>query len=154
MDGRVTIRGLDDFRRDLKKAGGPKLSKQIQVGGKKVAEHVASKGRSVLSSRSPRGSRAASGLKPRATQRSVGLSLLGSNPLIRAHVLGTKTHWLFGRPVPAASMRRRVFPEWVGRSWTPEQLHVIGPILRDDRSKHLEMWITEIQKAFDEAFPE
>ena len=154
MDGRVTIRGLDDFRRDLKQVGGAKLSKQIQVGGKKVAEAVANKGRSDLSGRRPRGSRAATGLKPRASQRSVGLSLLGSNQFIRAHVLGTNTHWVGGRPVPAASMRRRVFPEWVGRSWNPEQLHVIGPILRNDRAKHLEMWITEIQKAFDEAFPD
>ena len=154
MDGRITIRGLDDFRRDLKKAGGPKLSKQIQVGGKKVAEHVTGKGRTSLSGHHPKGGAASRGLKPRATQRGAGLSLLGSNKFIRAHVLGTQVHWVGGRPVSAASLRRRVFPQWVGRSWNPEQLHVIGPILKNDRAEHLEMWITEVQKAFDNAFPD
>jgi len=122
MDAQLRVKGLDRFRRDLRRAD-PKLAKALQVGNKRIAERVASDSQSRISSSPfPRSADAVRGVRPRARQQSASVALLGSNKFVRAFEFGTRFHPIpmrrgGSRRMEAVEMRRRVFPPWVGNKF-------------------------------------
>lgn len=144
------VKGLDDFRRDLRRVD-KRLPTALQKAHKKVAQRVAEKGKpAVKNLSSPGGSKAMSGIRGNATQKAARITLLGSNPTIRANVFGTLSHTVFGRSVPG----RGPWKPWIGNKWQPEDLYGIGPVIKDVADNFaLDEYADEIHDAFKVAFP-
>lgn len=104
----------------------PRLNKALQVANKRVSQKVVDTAKPKIAGLpSPGGSKAMSGLTARAGQNKATVVLLGSNPTIRANVLGTLSHKVWGRHVSGSGP----FLPWLGRSWSPEDLYGLGPAL-------------------------
>lgn len=146
----IVVKGLDDFRRDLRRVD-KRLPKAIQVAHKKVAQRVADKAKpAVQGLPSPGGSKAMSGIRGNATQKAARITLLGSNPTIRANVFGTLSHKVWGRNVSGSGP----WKPWIGSTWQPEDLYGIGPVIRDTADNFaLDEYADEIHDAFAVAFP-
>lgn len=147
----IVVKGLDDFRRDLRRVD-KRLPKALQQAHKKVAQRVAEKAKpAVKGLSSPGGSRAMSGIRGNATQKAARITLLGSNPTIRANVFGTLSHTVFGRSVGGSGP----WKPWIGSSWTPEQLYGLGPVIKDTADGFaLDEYADSILDAFKVAFPD
>jgi hypothetical protein len=116
---------LDELRRELRRID-PRLAKTLQVANKKVSEKAVSvAGPRIAGLPSPGGSKAVSGLRPRASQSKATVVLLGSNPTIRANVLGALSHKAWGRHRSG----RGPWLAWLGNTWSPEDLYGLGPAL-------------------------
>lgn len=145
----VVITGLDELRRELRRID-PKLAKTLQAANKKVSERVRDKARPEIAGLpSPGGSKAIGGLSARATQSKATVVLLGSNPTIRANVLGTLSHMVWGRSVPGSGP----FLPWLGQSWSPEDLYGLGPALTDvvdhfALDEYADAWLDGLAGAF------
>lgn len=157
MATQVVVKGLDDFRRDLRRVD-PRLAKSLQVANKKIATKAVSKVKPAASALSSPGShRIAGGITPRATQRSAKIAFsqaARSKPLL-ASILGANWHPVFGRLVKADSMSRRLWKPHLGTDWTPSDLYGVGPVFRNLADTFvLEEYADAIEKALSEAFPE
>ena len=83
------------------------------------------------------------------------IALLGSNAFVRAAVMGANTHWVFGRPMSASDMSRRVWQPWIGNDWTPEEgLLGISPVIKTAIPSILETYGDRVMDALAGAFPE
>ena len=145
------VKGLDDFRRDLRKVD-KRLPKALQVAHKKVAQRVAEKAKpAVAGLPSPGGSRAVSGIRGNASQKAARITLLGSNPTIRANVFGTLSHKVWGHHVSG----RGPWQPWIGNQWTPEQLYGLGPVIKEAADGFaLDEYADAIMDALKVAFPD
>lgn len=146
----IVVKGLDDFRRDLARVD-KRLPKAIQAAHKKVAQRVSEKAKpAVQALSSPGGAKAMAGIRGNATQKAARITLLGSNPTIRASVFGTLSHKVWGRNVSGS----KPWLPWIGKSWQPEQLYGIGPVIKDTADGFaLDEYADAIHDAFKLAFP-
>ena len=147
----MTVRGVDEFRRDLRRVD-RRIGRGFQKANKRIAERVVAKGRpAVKRLPSPGGTIAKAGIRPRGSQRSAKVAFLGSNPTVRANVLGTKSHWVFGRRVAGSG-------PWlphVGNRWKPSELHGIGPVIkRTADTVTMDQYVDAVMDGLAEAFPE
>lgn len=151
----IQVKGLDELARELRRVD-PRLVKQLTKAHKEISTKVAGKAQSKVSGLPvPRGGQAAAGIKPRAGQKKATIALLGSNPVVRAAVMGTEVHWVFGRPVRAGSMMRRVWQPWVGNDWTAEEgLYGVSPAIAEAIPGILDTYADHIEAALDAAFPD
>lgn len=147
----VRIKGLDEFRRELRRVD-PRLGKAFQKANKQVSERVADRGRpAVQALPSPGGTVAQSGIRPRAGQRKATIAFLGSNRTIRANILGAKSHWAWGHRIEGSGP----WQSWLGREWTPEDLYGIGPTIRTELDGFgLDEYMDAILNALHPAFPD
>lgn len=150
----IRVEGLDELARELRRID-PRLTKQLQKAHKEISTKVAGKASTkVAGLGGPKSGAAAAGVRPRAGQKKATLVLLGSNPYVRAAVMGSNIHWVFGRPVPAESMRRRVWKPWVGNDWTAEDgLYGVSPAIREAMPNILDTYADSITDALKAAFP-
>jgi hypothetical protein len=146
----IVVKGLDDFRRDLRRVD-KNLPKAIGKAHKKIAVRVADKAKpAVRGLPTPGGSRAEAGIRGNATQKAARITLLGSNPTVRANVFGTLSHKVWGRHVTGSGP----WQPWIGKTWQPEQLFGIGPVIGDVADGFaLDEYADEILDAFKVAFP-
>jgi hypothetical protein len=152
--GALRVEGLAELARELRRID-PRIAKELQRGHKEVSTEISGKAKSKVSALTDASGRGAAGIRPRATAAKATIALLGSNPFVRAAVMGANTHWVFGRPVPAASMRRRVWQPWVGNDWTPEEgLYGVSPAIREAIPSILETYADRVMAALAVAFPE
>lgn len=151
----VEVKGLDEFAKELRRID-PRLAKALSKGHKEIASDVAAKAqRKVTGLRSPRSGRAATGVRARATAKNATIVLLGSNPVVRAAVMGAEVHWVFGRPIRQSSMLRRVWQPWVGNDWTAEEgLYGVSPAIREAIPGVIETYAERISEALAAAFPD
>ena len=147
----VRIKGLDEFRRELKRVD-KRMGKAFGQANKKIGEKVVAQGGPAIRGlSSPGGSRAQSGLKASARQNAAVVQLVGSNPTIRANVFGTLSHQVFGRNIPGSGP----WKPWIGNSWTPEDLYGIGPVIRDVADDFaLDEYLDAVMDAIRPAFPD
>ena len=147
----VVVKGLDDFRRDLRKVDS-RLPKALQKAHKKVATRTAEKGRpAVQGLSSPGGTIATRGIRGNASQKAARITLLGSNPTVRANVFGARSHTVFGRRVPGSGP----WKPWIGNKWEPEQLYGLGPVIQDTADNFaLDEYGDAIMDALKVAFPD
>lgn len=145
----VTIRGLDELRRELRRID-PRLAKTLQVANKRVAERVVQQARPAIQALpSPGGTKAQSGLRPRATQKSAKVVMLASNKTLHANVFGTLSHTVFGKVTPGHGP----WLPWLGKSWHPEELYGLGPALREVADgfaldEYADAWMDALAAAF------
>jgi len=151
----IEVEGLDEFARAMRRVD-PRIGKALQKAHKEIAKKVSGKVEGAVGGLgSPQSGAAARGVRPRAGQKEATIALLGSNKFIRAAVMGTQTHWVFGRPVSAASMMRRVWQPWVGNSWTAEEgLYGVSPAITAAIPSVVETYSDAIDQALSEAFPD
>ena len=122
----IRVKGLDEFRRELRRAD-KRFGKAVGQANKKVGARVVAKGAPAIRSLpSPGGNKAMSGLKSSAKQTKVVVALTAGNPTIRANVLGTLSHTVWGRRIPGSGP----WQPWLGTSWQPEQLYGLGPAIK------------------------
>ncbi len=147
----VVVEGLDEFRRELRRVD-KRAGKAFQKVNKKVSERVVSKGKpAVRGLSSPGGSIAAGGIRPRARQNRATIAFLGSNPTIRATIFGTRSHMVFGRRISGSGPWR----PWIGKSWQPEQLYGIGPVIKTTMDGFaLDEYMDSVLDALAPAFPD
>lgn len=152
----IRVRGLDELARELRRIE-PQLAKELQKAHKQVATEVAGKASSAVAGLSGSGpyARAAAGIRPRAKANAASIVLLASNAYVRAAVFGTNVHWVFGRPVPARSMARRVWDRWVGGDWSAEDdLYGVSPAIREAMPNVIDTYADRIAAALSKAFPD
>jgi len=153
--------GLRDFRSDLRKLDS-RLPKYVSKAHRQIAKEIALQGRSAMqSSPFPALRRhAAKGIKwsGKATEASV---VLKANTGAIAHERGTKVHHVFGKTVQASSMKRRVFPAWLGSKWDAGATgsfgkggHVVAPIVERNLPRIKEEYLDYIEDALAQAFPD
>lgn len=146
----VRVKGLDDFRRELRRAD-KRMGKAFGKANKKIGEKVVAKGRpSVVGLPSPGGSVSVAGIKASAKQSKAVIRLTNRKALF-ANVFGTRSHMVFGRPVPGSGP----FRPWLGQSWKPEELYGIGPAIKtvaDDFA--LDEYLGAVLDALGPAFPD
>lgn len=149
----LEVRGMDEFIRGIKKADA-QLPKEVTKAHKVISTKVAGKAADRVSGlSSPRSSSAAAGIKPRAGQKYARIVVSG--PFALAAVMGTKVHPVFGRRVLASSMARRVWADWVGNDWTPEEgLYGVSPVIADAMPGIIDTYADAIYAALKSAYPE
>jgi hypothetical protein len=128
------------------------MGKAFGVANRKVSERVVSRaGPAVKGLSSPGGGLAQSGIKASSKQNAAVVRLLGSNPTLFANVFGTLSHKVFGRNVSGSGP----WKPWLGRSWSPEDLHGIGPVIRDVADGFaLDEYMDALLDAVSAAFPD
>lgn len=102
---------LKRLLRNLKRTA-PEISREIARENRMVGERIQDEARQRMAGLAPGGhvaSVGASGIVHRAFPDQIQLKLASSNPFVRALEFGTKVHFVFGRPMLASAMRRRVF---------------------------------------------
>lgn len=109
----VEIKGLSEFRRELK-AMGPEFPKELRVIHKDIADRVAADARSVASGMSRLQASAAPMIRGYATQREARVGFPGGTKA-GAAFWGMRRHsgWYAGKPGPPQA------PKWVGAGWEP-----------------------------------
>lgn len=139
------------MRRGLRQVDS-RLPKALQQANKQVSNKIVEAARpKVAGLPSPGGTRAMSGLTARATQKSATVVLLGSNPTVRANVLGTLSHKAWGRHVSGSGP----FQAWLGQGWSPEELYGLGPAMTDVVDRFgLDEYADAFMDALAVAFPD
>jgi hypothetical protein len=146
--------GLKELARDLRRID-PRISKEMSRAHKEVSTDVARKAAAKVTAITDASGRGAAGIRPRATANKAPIALLGSNPFVRAAVMGANTHWVFGHPTPQESMRRRVWQPWVGNDWEPESgLYGVSPAIAEAIPSVLDTYADRMMDALAQAFPE
>ena len=127
------------------------MGKAFGVANKKIGEKIAGKGKpAVVGLSSPGGSVSVGGIKPSAKQNKAVIRLTNRNALF-ANVFGTQSHMVFGRRVSGSGP----FKPWIGRSWTPEQLYGIGPVIKTAADGFvLDDYLDAVLDALGPAFPD
>lgn len=109
----VQVRGLNEFRRGLRKVDPQKFGNTVRRVHRKVADLVADKARAAAP---PRLGRA---IKPAASNNSAKIVMVDSPPDALAKLWGTKrrTGWYAAPKFATATGRQH--PQWVGNQWDP-----------------------------------
>jgi hypothetical protein len=82
------------------------------------------------------------------------------DPRIFGAEFGAIVHYVYGRGMLATNMSGRVFPAWTGNQWGAggEPLSGVGtavyPVLRESQEELTADYLTYIERAFWQAFPE
>lgn len=167
----ITASGLDDLVRDLRRAERT-LPKVVQQANKKMAERVSAVARKNIgtiagAASSQMRTAAKQSVRPRARQKSASVALLGSKGGFgQTFEFGTRWHFIptgkgRGRYYPAAQMRRRVFPPWVGNQfhggdWKDglhgKSGHVVAPAISEFVDRYV--FADEYADALDKAIRE
>lgn len=154
---------LDEFRRDLRTID-RKLPRVVSKAHRNMAKPVALEARSAMAASPWRAlrSHAVKGIRWSGTQKAASIRLKAGTGAI-AQERGTRYHRLWGRRVRASTMRRRVFPAWVGNRWdigdnaTVAQFGKGGYRVAPTIAKHLptiaDRYLDYLIEAFDEAYP-
>lgn len=148
----VRVRGLDEFRRELRRVDA-RFGKAFGQANKRISEQVVSKAKpAVQGLSSPGGTIAARGIRPSAKQSAavIRLNNTGSSPTLFANVFGTLSHTVFGRTIPGSGP----WKPWIGTTWKPEDLYGIGPVISDVADGFaLDEYMDAVLDALAPAFP-
>ena len=149
MDARLHIEGLDELRRELRRAN---LGKRLGQAHKRVAEFVADRAerrRSTLRAQYPSYRKVR--LKPSAAQKYAQV-IVGHKGVGHAAEFGAMVHPVFGRPRPQASFKRQVWPPWGGNDETAG--YMVYPTIREHSDEIVDIYGDAVAKELRPAFPE
>lgn len=138
---RVEFEGLDEFDQGLRRVDTQKILQKSYR--KTIREVVADTRSNIQRADMPQRSVASAGVEERVTPESVALGIDQTNPVVKAAIYGTALHYLWGVPVAASQLSRRVFPEWVGANPDPEDLHSVV----FDLDEIAEDWLDDVHQA-------
>jgi hypothetical protein len=150
----VESRDLKKLARDLQRIK-PRVDREMTRAHREVSTDVANAAQRNVAGLPGPSERGASGIQAQPTPSKGVIALLGSNRFTFSAVFGTEVHWVFGRPMRASEMARRVWQPWVGTNWTPEEgLYGVSPAIQDAMPKVLDTYSERMMAALAEAFPE
>ncbi len=163
----LQVTGMKEFRSELRRAAGPKMTRFVAAGNKAVAKEVLAKIQTRASStyypRKAAGAIAkaitASGTQRRAAiNMNRGTNVKRKKSLIFAAEFGTVVHYVHGHGMLASSMKRRVFRPWTGNQFVGIPKAGVGyavfPVIREERSNIAASYLSHIERAFWGAYPE
>lgn len=163
----LQVTGMKEFRKELRRAGGSKMTRFVAAGNKAVAKEVLAKIQTRARSKYyPRAAAAAiaKGITASGTQRRAAIKMnRGTNvkrkkSLIFAAEFGTIVHYVHGHGMSAASMKNRVFRPWTGNQFVGIPKEGVGyaifPVIREERENIAATYLTHIERAFWGAYPE
>lgn len=147
----VRVKGLDEFRRELRQLD-RRFGKAFAEANLKVSKRTVDAARpKVRALRSPGGTIALPGIKTVRSQKSAKIKLDSSYDTLFANVFGTLSHTVFGRTKPGSGP----WLPWVGQSWQPEELHGVGPAIREVADGFaLDTYMDAVMDAVSRAFPD
>ena len=163
----LQVTGMKEFRRELRLAGGSKMTRFVAAGNKAVALEILTKiqvrGRAKYYPRAAAGE-IVKGITAVGTQRRAAIRMnRGTNnkrkkSLIFAAEFGTHVHYVFGHGMSALSMKNRVFQPWTGNQFVGVPKAGVGyavfPVIREEQSNIAATYLSHIEKAFWGAYPE
>lgn len=130
------------------------MGKAFGAANRRISEKAVEKSKPrVKGLSSPGGTIAMPGIRPSSKQRAAVIRLLGSNPTLFANVFGTLSHQ--GGQPPRTYPGRGPWLPWVGQSWMPEQLHGVGPAVKEVADGFaLDEYLDAVLTALAAAFPD
>lgn len=155
----MEVRGLDDFRRELRQAGGDH-AKALTKANRRVGREVAGKAKSNARLAGGVWAKAAPAISGRGNRdgASVGVANTNRAPMARPAFWGAKarTGW-FANPVKYAGYSSQ-HPEWVGNRWEAasrtEGPYVINYTVLEEVPEILDVYGDEIEDLYRKAFPD
>ncbi len=160
-DSGLVVKGMKEFRQGLRAAAGPEMTKWIAKANKAVATDVLGKIKTRAQQTFQPSSRAARAITARGSQTAARIAMSPArDPRVLGSEFGTLVHYVGGRGIAAASMKRRVFPPWSGNQWTPGEApaqgvgYAVHPVLREQQEQITAEYLTYIEKALWKAFDE
>lgn len=140
------VEGLTEFRRALKDID---LDRDLGKAHKRVSQYVADeseKTRQKMTGRFGVYRHLEGKIRPSAAKTAAQIRI--PSPVAAGAEWGAKFHTVFGRKVPASSMKRRVFPKWdqVG--------YLVRPTIQEHQDEILDRYGDEIETLSRRAFPE
>ena len=130
--GAITIDGMDESIKGLRKAD-KNLPKLVAKVSREIAKDpVAAKARKKWSAQRINSSKANKAITASGTARGAAINLRASAvPSAAAVEYGTHIHYVFGHPIPAREMKRRVFLPWRGNQFTVAPGASTGYVVQD-----------------------
>lgn len=151
MAAAVFVRGLDEFRRDLKRFD-KALGKELRQAHLRVAKFVAGRAQSAAPGR------AKEAIAPKATQKAAQIRLTaGRRGDALAVFLGMRRRsgwYAAGRYKDSDGSQ---FEPWIGNSWDIGQgtgPYYVGPAINNSIDAVIELYFDEIEKLAKAAFPD
>lgn len=135
----VQVRGLDDFRRQLKGLGGD-LPKSLAKLNKQAAEITASAARAKAMATGSVQAKAAPDIKTAAAQRAAKLVLDATR---HGYAIGAFT----------GSKKYPQFPAWQGPEIEQGKGYAVGPAIRETEQEFIEVYANGLEKLARRAYP-
>lgn len=152
----VEIKGLQDFRRDLR-ALDRKLPNEVRKLHRKVSDHVADKARRGAAAGDAQSRKAVGAIKARATQRAAYIETVPKPAFALGVFWGMKrrTGW-YANPRYEGSNARQ-FQPWVGNQWDPGDAggkpYFIGEAINQSIDEVQDIYLEGIDDLAKHAFP-
>lgn len=156
VGGAIAVDGLDESIRGLRRAR-KDLPRIIAKVSRETAKNpVAARARKKWREQNIQPARANKAITASGTARGAAIKLrVSAVPVAAAVEFGAHVHYVFGRPVSAASMKRRVFKPWRGNQFTVNPGASTGYVVQDAIRETLpiveERWLGEVVEAIEEA---
>jgi hypothetical protein len=135
----TTVKGLDDFRRELKRAGGS-FGKELGQVNKKAAEVVATTARAKAMATGGVAAKAAPDIKTAAQQRTAKLVLDASR---HGYAIGAFT----------GSKKYAQFKPWQGPEIEEGKGYAVGPAIVEKEDEFLDVYGDALEELAARAFP-
>ncbi len=156
VGGALAIEGLAESIRGLKKVDAeiPKLI--VKITREKAKNPVAATARRKWSAQNINPGKANKAITASGTLAGAAINLrVSAVPTAAAVEYGAHIHYVFGRPVPASELSRRVFKPWRGNQFTVSPGSSTGYVVQDAIRETLprveKAWLDEVIKAIDTA---
>lgn len=147
----VKVRGLDEFRREIKKVD-KEFGKELRQVHLAIAKMVAGRAQAAAPARVTKA------IRPRATQKSAFVQTRTVPPYALGVFWGMRRRsgWYAAHRYRGSSGRQ--FEPWVGNQWDPGetggQPYFIGPAINDSVDEVIDMYGDAIEKLAGKAFPD
>jgi len=156
VGGALAVEGLAESMSGLRKvdAAIPKLI--VKITRESAKNPVAARAREKWAAQRVQPSKANKAITASGTTQGAAINLrVSAVPSAAAVEFGTHIHFVFGRPVPARELKRRVFQPWRGNAFTVAAGASTGYVVQDAIRETLPIverrWLDEVIKAIDQA---
>ena len=156
VGGALAIDGLAESIKGLKRVDAeiPKLI--VKITRESAKNPVAARARKKWAAQNIQPGKANKAITASGTTQGAAINLRASAvPTAAAVEFGTHIHFVFGRPIPARELTRRVFQPWKGNAFTVAPGSSTGYVVQDAIRETLPIverrWLNEVIEAIDKA---
>ena len=153
----VEVRGLRDFQRELRKAGG-EFNNELRKINRKVSDLVAGRAKLGAQSGGAQASKAAKAVKARASNTSASIDIVRNPPFALAVFWGQRRRSGWYAKGRYADSVGKQFQPWVGNQWDPGDLggrpYFIGDAINASLDEVEDIYLTGVDDVMRRAFPD